>query len=166
MINVIRFFILVLTCISCKSGNVSDKVSEACSDYIAFIKKQGYKKSKANEILISINKEESKAKKITAYRIAAQPRFLPFGLIPNEIRKIDKYDVLFFLSTKDSYEKKMNLENSLKKMKIYSEKAYNINSNYPEWVLLINNTTQRYYLVNDAWYRPLDTLIALSIKLQ
>ena len=111
MTNLIRFLILVFTCISCKSENVSDKISEACSDYIVFIKKQDYKKNKANEILISINKEESITKKITAYRIAAQPRLLPFGLVPNKLRKINDYDVLFFLGTKYNSEEQINLEN-------------------------------------------------------
>lgn len=160
MINTIRFFILFFAFTSCKSEQVADEISDTCSDYIAFVKKQDYKKNKANEILISVYKEEIRTKKITAYRIAAQPRLIPFGLIPNNLRKINGYDVLFFSGIKDSYEQKMNLENRLKKMKIYSEEAYRINSNYPEWVLIVNSKTKtKHYLVKDAWYKPLDSLI-------
>jgi hypothetical protein len=154
------FFVASLVFISCIRRDLAPEVKKACSDYIYFIKKKAYKKNGINEIMILINKVEARNKKVTAYRIAAQPRLLPLNIVPNKIFKINKYDVLFLGGTKNSNTEKLELEKRLYKMKIYSDEAYQINSNYPEWVLLIDGSTHNFHLVTDAWYRPLDTIIA------
>lgn len=165
MKNMLLFFTIIYALgvfNSCESQK-KEKGSPSCIDqfclgYIDYIKSSEYKNK---ELLIVLIEEESLDKRYFSFRVAAEPPYLPEGVVPDRLDDMNDYIVLSFLNEKANSSEKERIKNELLKRGHYSDMALRINSNYPEWVLLVDSAGTFSKVIKDAWYKPLDDLIEL-----
>lgn len=148
---------MVFTLLGCslQQDDYSSRMGQLCIDYTIYLKNSEFRDKK---VLINLREEESGDGRYIAYRVAAEPAYLPEGLIPDRVDEINGYVILYFLKNEATYAQKESIKNDLMKRKLYNEIAYKISSNYPEWVILIDNQNKSSQEIKDAWYRPLNDL--------
>lgn len=158
---ILSFAILII--FSCKSqeAGYTKEVKQLCRDYIEYIEDSEFRKK---SLLVEVTEEVHSNQRYRAFRVSACPPYLPEGLVPDDLDNIKNYLVIYFLESEAHPSRKDRIRKKLDEMKLYSEKALQITSNYPEWVLIIDNQDKSRELIKDAWYKPLDELITSNLS--
>jgi len=140
-----------------KESDRSKEIQYIVYEYVDFFKE--LKKLKKRDFVVNINVDSTNSKYI-AYRIYMSPSLLEKSELPNKIDVYSNIKIAYFTKNiQDDVELKNKMISKLENEKFYKLDSMVIDSNYPEWVVLINRKTKKQLIEKDMRYYPLDSII-------
>lgn len=148
--------IIFLFFYSCSKDIRIDAISY---DYLDFFEKyKDTNKLKSRDFLLRIV-VDSTNNNYLAYRIFMEPSGINENELPNRLDVYKKYRIAYFTEKVKSREEILFLKNDLELDFFKKKDTIQYFSNYPEWIVLINEKDKKQQIIKDMSYQSLDDII-------
>ena len=151
-----RYIVFLLSAIifSCNNQSNNTELGTVVYDYIDFFNHiEGIKE---RDFLVKVKKDSFS--NYQAYRIFCSASLLNKGEIPNKIDIYKSFKIAYFTDKLDKTKAK-NTSIELKEKGFYNHSPLIIDSNYPEWVVIIDKISNKQINYKKSRYRPLKEII-------